>query len=111
MCFRIIGPQQQYMEEIEQQMWDEGDAFRQRDGDSVATSLGSLALTKSEQLSQAHQQEPKRTRLTANESKVAEEGDLGQGERLREARAQKGGKIKDDTAWRREDEDSRLSRK
>jgi hypothetical protein len=94
------------MEEIQQQMWDEGDLFRQRAEEGFSQSLGSLVL------GQQEDSERKRTkRLTANESKVAEEGDLGQGERLRAMRAKHaGGRIQDDTAWRRE-EDARLSRK
>lgn len=107
----VIGPQQHFLADIEEKMWADGDVYRTQGRVSprveLSNSLETLAFGKQ------HLQENKRAKKVLSEGKVAEEGDH-QGDVLRAMRTKNqhaGVRIQQDTAWRRSDGDSRLSRK
>mmetsp|Transcript_27563 Transcript_27563/g.32608 ORF Transcript_27563/g.32608 Transcript_27563/m.32608 type:complete len:425 (+) Transcript_27563:65-1339(+) len=102
----VIGPQQQFLAEIEEKMWADGDAYREAARTGVHSN-SSKVNTRSQL---------RHLDLDMSEGKVAEEGDH-QGDVLRAMRTKnhremgQGARIQEDSAWRRTETDTRLSRK
>lgn len=67
----VLGPQQQYLNKVEEQYMEAGDSFAKRD--ELVSQLGDMSLYEKKDLA-----------MSPHEKKIMESGDKGQADRLKE---------------------------
>merc|ERR1712004_462785 len=82
----VIGPQQIYLEDIQDQMWSEGDKYHNRQGPNFNNSNNRLGLSGKKKLEQKQESTKLFQKVLQHETWVTPKG-LTQGDRLRAVKA------------------------
>lgn len=82
----VIGPQQIYLEDIQEQMWLEGDKYHNRQGPNINNSNNRLGLSGKKKIEQKQENTKLFQKVLQHETAVSPKG-LTQGDRLRAVKA------------------------